>query len=579
MKRHGRASYYVVGEGVLTADQNGNPIVTPPSDQDELRQFRFSRLGPQNEPVDDAQRQVAEALANAMTGPTDDPDSGLGPVAPPVPAGFTYLGQFVDHDLTLDATADQLGQDVSLGELVEGRSPALDLDSVYGRGPRRDPRFYAADGVHLKTGTTVGVPFPAGNPAANTDQPGFDLPRVGQGPTKAARRTADIPDVRNDENLAVAQTHTMFIRFHNTAVDKLAGRGVPNERLFDTARPEVVKHYQWMLRTDLLPRLVEPAIVDDVFTNGRRFFEAGYDYDPSSDQMAGYQQGRRGNAPTIPVEFAVAAYRLGHSMVRAAYQWNAVFNSNGGPGGIAPLHLLFQFSGTSGVLSPSPPPPAPPLDLDDPDAGTFERLPSNWIADFRRLYDFTEAGRGDLTVPAADFNVAKRVDTLLVDPLRDLPRGAFGGRGAVPPADGRALNLAFRNLTRAEMIRLASGQQMADFFGVERLKPDEILNGASGVAGAALDALTEGQKSLLAGNTPLWFYILREAELNNGRLAAVGGRIVAEVFHRAMEGSTSSIVRDPAWRPSFGPDRATFRMVDLLLFAVDGDATRLAPLG
>jgi hypothetical protein len=80
-------------------------------------------------------------------------------------------------------------------------------------------------------------------------------------------------------------------------------------------------------------------------------------------------------------------------------------------------------------------------------------------------------------------------------------------------------------------------------------------------------------------HTPLWFYILREAELNRGRLTGVGARIVAETFHRAMQGSSASIVRDSAWRPSLGPDDRTFRMVDLLLFAFEGRKNLLAPLG
>ena len=77
----------------------------------------------------------------------------------------------------------------------------------------------------------------------------------------------------------------------------------------------------------------------------------------------------------------------------------------------------------------------------------------------------------------------------------------------------------------------------------------------------------------------MWFYVLREAELNQGKLKGVGARIVAETFHRAMEGSLTSIVRDPAWRPSFGPNNTTFRMVDLLLFAANGKKAVLAPLG
>jgi len=100
-----------------------------------------------------------------------------------------------------------------------------------------------------------------------------------------------------------------------------------------------------------------------------------------------------------------------------------------------------------------------------------------------------------------------------------------------------------------------------------------------GRGGARLDGLAKSQLDALVKQTPLWFYILREAELGGGRLKGVGARIVAETFHRAMEGSTASIVRDPTWHPTLGPNSTTFRMVDLLLFAFEGKKTLLAPLG
>lgn len=567
MPRHMRDNYYVVGEGVLTSDQQGRPICQRPSTAASLRKFRFSRLGPKGELVEG---DLPGKLAAAMTPDAAQPDSAN----PSIPAGFTYLAQLVDHDLTLDKTAKAFGAQVSVEELLQGRSPALDLDCLYGRGPglAGDRRFYAEDGVRLLMGATAPVPIP-NDPGLNRVLQGFDLPRVGFGSTKAARRTANIPDIRNDENLAVAQTHLAFIRFHNRVVDVLAGKGTPTVQLFDVARAQVVEHYQWMLRTDFLPRLVDPAIVDDVFAGGRRYFDVplGYGDDPYAYVRPGDHRMQPGDTPTMPIEFSVAAYRLGHAMVRDSYQWNRVFNSGGPPAlAGATLGLLFQFSGTSGLLSPGP------LDLGDPDAGTFEVLPTNWVADFRRLYDFGQAGRADLVVPPEQFNVAKRIDTLLVDPLRTLPLGSFGGRGKVPLPAGPELNLAFRNLTRANMVRLASGQQMAGMLDVKALERDQILGGSGG---AVLDALTDAEKDALVTNTPLWFYILREAEIVGGRLTGVGGRIVAEVFHRAMEGSQASIVRDSSWRPTLGPDANTFRMVDLLLFAFDGRADLLNPLG
>ena len=193
----------------------------------------------------------------------------------------------------------------------------------------------------------------------------------------------------------------------------------------------------------------------------------------------------------------------------------------------------------------------------------------NWVADFRRLYDFGEAGKPGLVVPPAKFNRAMRIDTRLSNELGQLPN-VVGDN-----------NLAFRNLTRAKMVTLATGQQMATFLKNKGVTLDKLTNAQirDGNGGAILDGLTAQQRDALIANTPLWFYILREAELNNGKLKGVGARIVAETFHRAMEGSQTSIVRDPTFHPTLGPDDSTFRMVDLLLFAFEGKKSLLAPLG
>lgn len=203
----------------------------------------------------------------------------------------------------------------------------------------------------------------------------------------------------------------------------------------------------------------------------------------------------------MPVEFSVAAFRLGHSMIRAAYNWNAVFDNGSGT-----LDFLFIFSALSG------------------DLGGGKVLPSNWIADFRRLYDFGEAGRPNLTVPANKFNRALRIDTRLVDPLANLT--------GLPPNE--PTNLALRNLSRAKMVKLATGQQMATFFASKGVTLTKLTNAQirDGNNGVTLDDLTQPQRAAVLKDTPFWFYILREAELNQGRLKGVGARIVAETFHR-----------------------------------------------
>ena len=528
MQTHGSESYFVVGEGLLTTSvggrengQNGPVVLAAATDTAEATPpFFFSRLGPngQGKQLGEANlKKLGEAMATAGGG------------ASGIPAGYTYLGQFIDHDLTFDQTTVAIGTQITPAQLKQARSPSLDLDSLYGAGPQ-DPvsaKFYEADGLHLKMGKSM-----------DPTKDGFDLPR-GDGSSAADKRNAVIPDPRNDENLAVAQHHLAMIRFHNRVVDTQLG-GVADAQKFAKAREIVTKHYQWMIRTDYLPRICKPAVVNNVFNNGRKVFEVSVV--PT-------------DTPTMPIEFSIAGFRLGHAMVRQTYNWNAVFDFGAGT-----LPLLFRFSATGGNLDNNP------------------RLQSVWIADFRRLYDFGEANKQNLVVPAGKFNRAMRIDSRIVDPLQLLPKKVVGFK---PGDDASLRNLAFRNLLRARMVRLATGQQMANFLknkgvNVTKLTKAQLRDGNNG---ARLDNLTGAQRDALLKNTPLWFYVLREAELNGGKMSGVGARIVAETFHRAIEGSENSILRNPPFTPTLGPNSSTFRMVDLLFFAFEGKKALLAPNG
>lgn len=533
--KHGSETFWVEGEGLLVTQVGGREgDQDDPLDQGEeprspaaraLRAgeappFRFSRIGPKGSPLNN---MLTRKLARTMT------VGGGG--AGTIPAGYTYLGQFVDHDLTMDSTKLLPLDEVAPADMLQGRSPRLDLDSLYGAGPAspESAKFYEADGLHLRTGTTIASDGVRAKPR-------HDLPRVGKGGLLASQK-ALIPDPRNDENLIVAQTHLAMINFHNKVLDKVPA-GLPPAQRFRRARRRVTLHYQWMLRHDYLPRICQKAVVDDVFKNGRKVVQPG----------AGPT-----DVPTMPLEFSVAAFRLGHSMIRADYNWNAIF-----PGTFGSLDWMFFFSALGGNL------------------GGEKRLLSSWIADWRRLYDFPAAGRPGLAAPGG-LNRAMRIDTRLTNPLASLPPSTFDGTEAAPEMHR---NLAFRNLARGNMVRLATGQQMVAVLkrkgvNVTGLTRAQILNGKGG---ARLDHLTPAEKNAVAARTPLWFYILREAELNNGRLKGVGARIVAETFHRAMEGSTFSIVRDPAFRPILGPRKGTFEMTDLLLFTF-GTKAELAPAG
>jgi len=214
----------------------------------------------------------------------------------------------------------------------------------------------------------------------------------------------------------------------------------------------------------------------------------------------------------------------------------------------------------------------------------------------RRFHDFGAAGRPDLRAPPVpgaepgDPNVASRIDTRLASKLdrlaaKTLPTGeTFDMRN----------NLAFRNLARAKSLGLATGQEIAALLEGAgplpegppvRLTPDQILEGDRG---ADLRELTPDERDALVESTPLWFYVLREAELNCGRLRGVGGRLVAETFHRAMAESEHSIVTDAAFRPHLAPpvppgapssQPGVFGMPELLLYAFEGRGELLNPLG
>jgi hypothetical protein len=127
------------------------------------------------------------------------------------------------------------------------------------------------------------------------------------------------------------------------------------------------------------------------------------------------------------------------------------------------------------------------------------------------------------------------------------------------------------------MVSLASGQEVAAHIaGLVAGFPGPLSS--EEIFGVDLPGLSDNARSELKQSTPLWFYILREAELNDGKLGNVGGRIVVETFHRAIEGSAISILRDPSFSPFLGPDSSTFRMTDLLLVAYNASRSELRPL-
>tara|TARA_R110002124_G_scaffold174084_4_gene341677 strand:- start:271 stop:1797 length:1527 start_codon:yes stop_codon:yes gene_type:complete len=230
-------------------------------------------------------------LANGM-GRNDAPKG-------PAEAGMTFLGQFVDHDITLDATS-ALGSRIDPAQITNVRTPNLDLDCVYGAGPEASPHLY---------GNGAAEKFLVFGRAENH----LDLARTCAG-------KALIGDPRNDENIIVAQIQSIFIRLHNILMtyrqmdgdkakdiatcamegmdpDIWKDHVVPSLEGFEQVRRFIRLHYQHIVWHELLPSFVDQACIDAAH------------HDELLDPMA----------PVMPVEFTGAAYRFGHATTQFQY--------------------------------------------------------------------------------------------------------------------------------------------------------------------------------------------------------------------------------------------------------------------
>jgi hypothetical protein len=379
-----------------------------------------------------------------------DPGSTAGD-NPNVPAGFTYLGQFVDHDLTLDTSG--IGERIDDPLSVENfRTPALDLDSIYGLGPGASPQLYARDPAN---GFAPSAKFLIGvaDESRNVDQAEPKIPSLPNDLPRSPQGFALIGDHRNDENLVVAQTHLAFLKFHNKVVDKLMADGLGGGNLFAEARKLVTWHYQWMVLFDFVERLTEPGIVAKIRHDGRKFY-------------------RFKSRPYMPMEFSVAAYRLGHSMVREVYSHNRAFR----PMPRAFARQAFAYCSLSrafqGIFTGTGHPPV--------------HLPSNWVIDWRRFFDL------GTPCDAPNLRSTRRADWIpfIIPQLHDLP----GGGGSLP----------FRNLKRGVMMKLPSGRMFANF-----MKP-HVKTGAHAPDEIATGPMEQSPKLGLP-KTPLWYYILGPA--------------------------------------------------------------------
>lgn len=449
-----------------------------------------------NLPAPAHQRTTLEALGKGMS-ERDAADQDN----PGIPSGYTYLGQFIDHDITFDPVS-QLSKFNDPDALHDFRSPRFDLDSVYGAGPTASPYLYEAQQADFRgIGMLVGQNPPTGR-EGRLDR--IDLQRNRQ-------ERAVIPDPRNDENIIVGQLHLAFLLFHNRVVRRLfeGNANMRGPKLFEEARRLATWHYQWVVVHDFLSRIVGQPLHDAIFT-------------PSGSSPVTLKFFEWENQPFIPVEFSVAAYRFGHSMVRPVYDLNDSITEI----------PIFSGARTPGQLE---------------HLGGFRPIPEFWSIDWSK---FVRIGR-----PRPQ--LARKINTKLAQPLLKLPLNI----------DRKRNSLATLNLRRAKALQLPSGQSVAAAMssaGVTPIPQSQL--------GLRRFGLTDAQRAELEADTPLWYYILREAEINDGgaHLGAVGGRIVAEVLVGLLVGDPNSFIsQQPGWTPTGIPAKKAgdFTLSDLLKFA------------
>ena len=450
-----------------------------------------------------------ELLAHEMTSPPEEPvaETEQDPEENPgIPAAYTYLGQFVDHDLTFDPASRLRGPltEAQLQELVDYRTPRFDLDNLYGRGPDDQPYMYRDDGIRMLLGERMS--------GDRFDPRAVQLPR---GPNGRAL----IGDPRDDENRIVAQLHAIFLRFHNRVVHELGGK---KHVSFQEVRQQVRWYYQWVLVNDFLPRILDERTYQSVFP------------DPYTciTTIPGLQENDLG---LMPVEFSAAAYRFGHSMIRPRYRLN---------------HKIERpiFSSARGNTA---------------DLGGFRPIPANWAIDWQLFIDLDHGAKPQLSYKidtSVVHPLGKLPRRIAKDPsslaLRNLKRGV-----TFKLPSGQQVAEALRLPAIADE-DLVIGKAIAD--GPNKTIT-QVARGFAGNAPLWTYILSEAQVTSWKNAGPV-----ADKNAIPIRLGPVGGRLVAEVFASLLRGDhTSYLYAEPRFEPiaEFAPG-GTFGLAELINVAL-----------
>jgi heme peroxidase len=418
-----------------------------------INEGRFGRMFRRLEPMPALEEPALRELSERMRESAPAPSWSSQPQPQEldnerIPAGYTYFGQFIDHDITFDP-ASSLQRQNDPDALRDFRTPRYDLDSLYGSGPVDEPFQY----VRGTRGMRMLV-----EPNRNDIE---DLPRNSED-------VALIGDPRNDENTIIGQLQLVLLEFHNKIAEQVeADTTVPDELKFDETQRRVRWHYQWVVIDDFLRRVAGDELLEHLFTT-----------DPTTglpDIRTRFYRPRVD--PYMPVEFSVAGFRFGHSMVRGVYDLSA------------------QVTGRPIFVSG-------PLPDQFADLRGFRPLPPGWTIDWKLFF----------VIDGSTPQPSRLIDAKLAPALFDLPDS--GG------------SLAFRNLHRSQRLSLPSGQDVARFLHIERvlsgpdldapeptplwfyiLKESELVTGGETLGPVGGRIVAEVLLGLLKGDPRSWFNV------------------------------------------------------------------------
>ena len=483
-----------------------------------------------------------------------------------ISAGYTYLGQFIDHDITFDP-ASSLQKRNDPDGLTDFRTPALDLDCLYGRGPEDQPYMYDHAGRKFILGEPLHEKI--GGPIKT-----HDLPRLG------VRHRAVIGDKRNDENVIVSQLQGVFLQFHNRLADE------HHDLSFSEIQRLVRWHYQYVVVHDYLPKIVGDATMNKIWPDRHIGNVCGH------GPHLCYYHFR--DAAYMPIEFAAAAYRYGHSMVRPIYRLNTEHHSNGPADDPSIAGRFFIFAG-----------------VQERGLNGFGRFPRDWAIDWSLFFDINGSGTRTLQSGEGKFRLqpAYKIDTSIVNPLAYLPEFSLppkpvgtaltvAAKPTVPHSTLQSTeqnsknpsNLAIRNLLRGNSMGLPSGQTVAIAMGEEPIKSDKLMVGKAQLNDdGSVDAKNIGTVAggYFNNNSPLWFYVLAEsnaqwrektagmnpedANKTEVTLGTVGGRIVAETLIGLLLADSHSFLNQaPTWRPpTANKTTGEYTMGDFIKYALN----------